>query len=193
MLLDPTRNFAKVVVSIGYDSTATTVVLSSGGSLLPNPASDGDFNLVWWDFTDYPDPSDDPNKEIVRVTARSGNTLTIQRAQEGTTATNKNIANKVYKMILAPTEKMISDINSYLTLFADNEDLSAQYDGVENTFTLANEPNPSTSLVVNLNNSILSIGTGIDSVTGNTFVLNAAWIGAGFVGTPFRGFYRYLL
>ena len=25
--------------------------------------------MTWWNSTDYPDPSDDPNSEIVRVTA----------------------------------------------------------------------------------------------------------------------------
>lgn len=113
MLLDPVRNFAIVTVSQGYDSTATSIVLQTGdGSKLPDPSTEGAFNLVWWNATDYPNPADDPNVEIVRVIARSGDTLTIQRGQEGTSASNKNTSGKTYKMILSITKKMIDDINN---------------------------------------------------------------------------------
>ncbi|MFH0989892.1 MAG: hypothetical protein V1799_07745 [bacterium] len=114
-LLDPVKNFAKVTVSTGYDAAATSIVLSSGhGASLPAPATEGAFNLVWWNSSDYADPSDDPNKEIVRCTARSTDTLTITRAQEGTSASTKNTSAKTYRMILAPTKKMIDDIDAYL-------------------------------------------------------------------------------
>jgi len=113
MALDPIKNFAKVTVSTGYDSAATSITLNSGdGNKLPDPATDGAFNLVWWNATDYPDPSDDPNVEIVRVTAKSGDTLTITRGQEGTSAADHNTSGKTYKMVLAITEKTMSDINS---------------------------------------------------------------------------------
>lgn len=111
--LDPVRNFAKVQVSTGYLSTDTTIVLTSGyGALLPQPSTDGAFNISWWNSTDYADPADDPNVEIVRVTARSTDTLTISRAQEGTIATAKNIGAKVYKMVLAMTAVTIANINA---------------------------------------------------------------------------------
>jgi hypothetical protein len=111
-MLDPIKNFAKVTVSTGYDASATSIVLASGdGAKLPAPATDGAFNLVWWNSTSYPDPADDPNKEIVRCTARSSDTLTVTRAQEGTSATVKNLAGKTYKMILALTANTMSDIN----------------------------------------------------------------------------------
>jgi hypothetical protein len=113
MALDPVLNFAKVTVSTGYDDSATSVVLSSGGGAkLPQPSTDGAFNLVWWNSTDYADPSDDPNREIVRCTARSTDTLTVTRAQESIAATTKNTGGKTYSMILALTAKMISDIVS---------------------------------------------------------------------------------
>jgi hypothetical protein len=91
------KNFAKATVSTGYDASATTVVLSSGGGArLPSAVP---FNVVWYNFTDYPDPSDDPNVEIVRVTAVSTDTLTVVRGQEGTSASTKNTGGKTYKMI----------------------------------------------------------------------------------------------
>lgn len=104
MALDATINFGKVTVSTGYDDLATSIVLNSGdGARLPDPATAGAFNLVWWNWTDYPDPSDDPNREIVRCTARSTDTLTVTRGQEGIAASTKNTGGKTYKMILALT------------------------------------------------------------------------------------------
>lgn len=101
MALDETKNFAKVTVSTGYDSDDVTIVLASGdGSKLPSTAP---YNLVWWNVTDYPDPCDDPNREIVRVTARTTDTLTVTRGQEGTSGATHNTASKVYKMIRALT------------------------------------------------------------------------------------------
>lgn len=111
MDLDPVVNFGKVTLSTGYDSTATAVVLASGdGAILPNPGTDGAFNLVWFNSTDYGDPTDDPNREIVRVTSKTTDTLNISRAQEGTSATNKNLSGKTYQLILTITAKMINDI-----------------------------------------------------------------------------------
>jgi hypothetical protein len=110
--MDPVKNFAKVTVSTGYDASATSIVLESGHSAkLPDPSASGAYNLVWWNSTDYADPSDDPNVEIVRCTGwDSGNTITVTRAQEDTSASTKNTSDKIYKMILAPTKKTIDDI-----------------------------------------------------------------------------------
>ncbi len=115
MAVDPVVNFAKVRVSTGYDATAVTLALSAGdGAKLPLPASDGAFNLTWWNATDYSDPADDPNVEIVRCTARATDTLTVTRAQEGTSATAKNTSGKAYKLALGPTAKTITDLVSFV-------------------------------------------------------------------------------
>jgi hypothetical protein len=115
-MLDPVRNFAKVTVSQGYDSNATQITLVTGdGAKLPDPATEGAFNLVWYNDTDYKDPADDPYVEIVRVTAKSGDTLTIQRGQEGTSAQNHNLSGKTYKMVLSLTKKTIDDLQ-YLAI-----------------------------------------------------------------------------
>lgn len=111
--VDPVVNFGKVTVSTGYDASATSVVLSAGhGATLPDPSTQGEFNLVWYNFTDYPDPTDDPNKEIVRCNARSTDTLTITRAQEGTGASTKNTGGKTYKMLLSITAKTVADVKN---------------------------------------------------------------------------------
>ena len=108
MPFDKIINFGKVQVSIGYDASATSIALSSGdGAKLP---SSFPYNVVWWDFTTYSDPGDDPNVEIVRVTNRVTDTLTVTRAQEGTGASTKNTSGKTYKMDLSMTKKMIEDL-----------------------------------------------------------------------------------
>ena len=105
MALDSAKNFSKVTVSTGYDAAALSVVLTTGhGTKLPAAP----FNVVWWNSTTYSDPSDDPNVEICRVTLISTDTLTITRAQEGTSASTKNTVGSVYKMIAGLTAKVIN-------------------------------------------------------------------------------------
>jgi hypothetical protein len=138
MSLDPVRNFAKVEVSTGYDDVATSIELvASDGDKLPQPSTDGSFNLVWWDSTTYPDPADDPSKEIVRCTARSSDTLTITRAQESTAAAAHNTSGKTYKMILAITKKMMDDLSSATFI---TEDPTGAIDGVNADFVFTAEP-----------------------------------------------------
>jgi len=111
--IDPVRNKARVAVSIGYDAAATLVTLASGEvSKLPVPASEGAFNMIWWNATDYPDPIDDPNYEIVRITAITGNVLTLTRAQEGTAAATHNLAGKSYRMALVLTKAFIDQLKA---------------------------------------------------------------------------------
>ena len=112
--MDPALNFVFVTVSIGYDASATSIVLATGhGAFLPDPAIDGEFNLVWYDSTLYPNPADgrDITTEIVRVTARSTDTLTVIRNQESSGASVKNTTNSTFKMYLGVTAKTITDIS----------------------------------------------------------------------------------
>jgi hypothetical protein len=132
MTLDPVANLIKLTVSTGYGSSDTSIVLSSGGSLLPSPS----WNATWWNSTDYPDPSNDPNAEIVRVTGVSGNTLTITRAQEGTAASTKNTAGKTYSIMLGITAKMITDIGNNLQKPWRLVTVNGTIDGNNATFTL---------------------------------------------------------
>lgn len=111
--MDAAANFAKSTVSAGYDETALTVTLDASDPNLsrwPDPATVGAYNATWWDATTYADPADDPNVEIVRVTAKVGAQLTVTRAQEGTVATTKDTSGSAYKMVIAPTKKLIDDL-----------------------------------------------------------------------------------
>lgn len=103
----PTTNFGLVTVSTGYDASAVTIALETGdGSRLPATTGGYRYPLTWWNATDYTHPADDPNREIVLVTARSSDTLTVTRAQEGTSASTKNTADKEYRMSLGITKTM---------------------------------------------------------------------------------------
>lgn len=124
MAFDPIRNHAIATITTGYDIDDVTIVLASGhGAYLPDPATEGAFNLVWWNSTDYKNPSLDPLKEIVRVTARSGDTLTVTRPAIGNlyngegsdnAAHAHNITGRQYKFVLTPTRKYMADFQGEL-------------------------------------------------------------------------------
>jgi hypothetical protein len=100
----PVTNFGKVTVSGLYDAAATSIALTTGhGSRLPSTFP---FPLTWWNSTDYADPADDPNKEIIIVTARAGDVLTGTRGAESSGASTKNTSGKTYKMVLGITKSM---------------------------------------------------------------------------------------
>lgn len=172
--LDARKNFSISAVSTGYDASAVSIVLvSGGGAKFPNPATDGSFNLVWWNATDYENPGDDPDVEIVRCTARSSNTLTITRGQESTVASAKNIAGKTYKVLLGITAKMITDIEALLDTavnsFVDNETV----DGSDQTFTLAFDPVPGS---VHLYGPNVRLKAGTDySISGKIISTVVSW------------------
>lgn len=106
MPLDNAKNFARANVSTGYDALTTSIALEAGhGARLPAVP----FNATWWNGTDYLVPDDDPNVEVIRVTAKATDTLTISRAQEGTTASTKNTGGKSYKLIAGLTAKVINE------------------------------------------------------------------------------------
>lgn len=141
MALDQVANFIKVTVSQGYSLGATSIILATGqGALMPNPAS-GQYNVVWYNATDYVDPSDDPNVEVVRVTAIAVDTITVTRAQEGTSATQKQNVGKVYKFQLGITAKMITDIQAALNAAGATVAVTGELVGGSGTaWTLANTP-----------------------------------------------------
>ncbi len=73
-------NNAQSRLAGSISNVATTAVLSAGtGVLFPNPTAGDSFRLT------FTDAATGQNHEIVSVTARSGDTITIARGQEGTT------------------------------------------------------------------------------------------------------------
>ena len=105
--MDDYRNFVKGPLAAGYDANATSIDLEPGYvSRFPTVP----FNCTWYNATDYPDPADDPYREIVRCTNIVGDTLMVSRAQEGTTNSVKNFAGKTYYLMAGVTAKTIDDI-----------------------------------------------------------------------------------
>jgi hypothetical protein len=98
--MDHAVNFAKVMVVGNYDESATEITIGAGqGGRLP----DTPFNAVWWNASDFPDPADDLEVEIVRVTDNTDDVLTVTRAQEGRAARSHNLAGKTYHMLAGLT------------------------------------------------------------------------------------------
>jgi hypothetical protein len=141
MTLDAVANFIKLTVSGTYGTSDTSINLASGGSSLPATP----FNMSWWNSTNYPDPSLDPNVEIVRVTNVSGNTLTVTRAQESTSASTKNGAG-TYSIMLGITAKMITDIGNNLQKPWRSVNVSGTINSSNTTFTISPAPFDANSL-----------------------------------------------
>jgi len=90
-------NNAQGSLALGITATTTNIQLNAGaGSLFPQPSNIGEyFTLTLVSITD-------PTYfEIVECIARSGDMLTIVRAQEGTTAKSFNISDSVQLRITA--------------------------------------------------------------------------------------------
>lgn len=105
MILDNAKNFAKSTLASGIDNAVTSCGVATGdGTKFPSVP----FNAVVWNKTDFADPADDVDHEVVRVTAISTDTFTITRAQEGTSATNHNTGGKVYGIVAGLTAKVFN-------------------------------------------------------------------------------------
>ena len=80
-------------------TSGTTLVVTAGhGARFPDPAADGSFPLVVWPVGAQPDPG---NAEVALCTARSSDTLTITRAQEGSSARTVVIGDQVMLAVTA--------------------------------------------------------------------------------------------
>ena len=108
MSLDARKNFAlsTVLTAPSPATSGTSIVLASGGGA-KFPAAP--FNIVVWPTGANPT---DANAEIMRVTAKSTDTLTVTRTQEGTSARTVIVGDQVMQ---APTDRTFKDIEEYLT------------------------------------------------------------------------------
>lgn len=97
-----TNNAATGLVS-PISSSATTLTVNGGsGTLFPNPTGGNYFMITLIS-------SGSGNMEIVQCTARSGDTFTIVRAQEGTTAQSFAIGDSVQLRITAGSLQAFSN------------------------------------------------------------------------------------
>ena len=132
-------NNAKTTLSSGITSSATSITLADG-SVFPS-ISGSDYFYVTLEVD-----SDSDLKEIVKVTARNGNTLTITRGQDGTSARTFSSGDKCELRLNAAA------LNDAVVGNNTTEMLLNQFtgDGSTTAFTLSNSPDE------NLTNVFLS-------------------------------------
>lgn len=174
MALDPTANLVKVTAS-AQASGDTTVTLSTGDAAKLPAVS---FNMTWYNSTDFPDPSDDPNVEIIRVTNVNTGTgvLTITRAQESTSAANHNSGGKTYKLSLDITAKMISDIANLIVGFRTSV-ATFTTSGGDTSFTIT-PPTGTVNTILFMSIASQSFTPGSDvTLSGNNANLASAYSG----------------
>jgi len=134
MALDPVANFVRGSTDAATDSTQTTISVVDA-SVFPNPAN-GEYNLVLWYDNSHPRPDQDPDVEIVRVTARDTGVdeLTVTRGQEDTSGASHPSGSAVH---LSPTAKMFTDIEDSYTRITETEKVSS-FEENDITTTLTN-------------------------------------------------------
>jgi hypothetical protein len=130
--IDTVTNFPLGTLTAGIAAGASSLTLGTNeGGNFPAATTSPDadhFNITIWNSTDYANPGDDPNVEILRCTARSGDVLTISRAQEGTSDVNHNTGGKTYRVAQCVTKKMVDDIRNLIT-WVNVKDYGALGDG----------------------------------------------------------------
>ena len=135
MVLDAVSNFVRGNTDAAVGTSDTTVSVADA-SIFPDPATDGEFNVVIWDVNNFPRPDQDGDVEIMRVTARDTGTneLTVTRGQEMTSASTHPEGSAIH---LSPTAKMFSDIESTFGDFWDagTQELTADVNNTNTTTT----------------------------------------------------------
>lgn len=121
------KNFAfgTVATAPSPDTSGTSLILQTGeGAKFPAVFP---YNIVIWPSTGNPT---DSNAEIVKVTAKSTDTLTIVRAQEGTTARAVIAGDRV---MFAITAEMLRMIEGHWSILQSNYGLSSS-NSAQNAF-----------------------------------------------------------
>ncbi len=106
--------YATVLTAPSPATSGTTLILQSGWPQFPHPGASGGYNVTLYPPRTGALPA---NMEIVRVTAVSGTTLTIIRAQETTTAKTivgdsdtDPLTTSAWQVAFAPTAKAMTDM-----------------------------------------------------------------------------------
>ena len=104
------KNFAYSTLNGGVLIGDLSLVVTTGANF---PAT-GNFMLVIWDQA-YANPSFDATRELVLCTARTADTITITRAQEGTSAKAWNSGDKVasvYTAAMLDTVVLLTEVQT---------------------------------------------------------------------------------
>ncbi len=126
-------NNAATTLAAGINSSVTSIAVTDG-SVFPTITGSDHFYVTFDDTT---------NKEIVKVTARSGNTLTVVRGHDNTTARAFSSGDKAeLRIVAALLEDVKTDVSSTLTVdtFTGDDSTTA--------FTLSTAPASEDNLIV---------------------------------------------
>ena len=126
-------NNAATTLAAGINSSATSISVTDG-SVFPTITGSDHFYVTFDDTT---------NKEIVKVTARSGNTLTVVRGHDNTTARAFSSGDKAeLRIVAALLDDVKTEVSSTLTVdtFTGN--------GSATAFTLSVAPASEDNLIV---------------------------------------------
>jgi len=101
-------NNAQSTLAEDLTNVETDIDVASGhGSRFP--ATGNGYYLTIWDADTYADPFLDPSMEIVRVTARSSDTLTVTRGQRGTSGVTHTTGHAIRMLV---DSELISDLQT---------------------------------------------------------------------------------
>ena len=126
-------NNAATTLAAGINSSVTSIAVTDG-SVFPTITGSDHFYVTFDDTT---------NKEIVKVTARSGNTLTVVRGHDNTTARAFSSGDKAeLRIVAALLEDVKTDVSSTLTVDTFTGD------GSTTAFTLSVAPASEDNLIV---------------------------------------------
>lgn len=166
-------NFALTNLAAALTSSVTTITVTTGtGALFPSPTTGQFFSLT------LNDALTGLVYEIVWVTSRTGDTMTVERGQEGTTAKPWLIGDFAYRALTAGEEQLIPQL------------------GLNNVWTGNNEFS-ATGTAISAPNGLVDAATltATGAVTGSEFVgsgSNTPILSQGFVSTRNPGNTAYI-
>ena len=125
------ENNAGSTLAAPITSGATTATLATGtGSLFPSPTGGAYFRLT------FIDAATGLTREIVKVTARSGDNITMVRAQEGTVASSFTTGDFARELTTAGTQAGFSQIAAEQTAAAQKFISTGGYQFFNNGFVV---------------------------------------------------------
>ncbi len=156
----------------GINASVTSVTVNDASDFPLSP----DFLVTVWDKVNFPDPCDDLNAEILKVTNVIGNIFTIVRGQENTIGVAHSNGQAIEQLITAGIfEEIETEINALSPgQRVDNEILTSQIDEITDSFITSFNYVAGT-LKIYLNGIRQSPGVSLDyTETGtNSFQLNS--------------------
>ena len=150
-------NNAATTLAAGINSSATSISVTDG-SVFPSLSSGEHFYCTFDDTT---------NTEIVKVTARSGNTLTVVRGQDDTTARAFSSGDKAELRVVAA---LLEDVKTEVTSTLSVDTFTG--DDATTAFTLSQAPSSEDNLIVFIEGVYQNPGD--FTLSGTTLTLDSA-------------------